>query len=88
MRESETFAQRAAECREQADAASLANVRERCLRAEAAWTVMAERSRRTEAARDVREAASASAAQAAVDCGRSGLFPAGEAEPLVVKIPT
>jgi hypothetical protein len=57
MRESELFSQRAAECRDQAGAADLANVRERCLRAEAAWTAMAQRSARSEAARDVREAA-------------------------------
>ncbi|MBY0302736.1 MULTISPECIES: hypothetical protein [Sphingomonas] len=56
MRDSEMFTQRAADCREQADAADLANVRDRCLRAEAAWTQMATRSLRTEAARDQREA--------------------------------
>lgn len=70
MRESELFAARAAEAREQAEAATLDNVRDRCLRAEAAWTAMAQRSTRTETARDSREAAAESARQAAVDCHR------------------
>ncbi len=54
MRDSELFMQRASNCREQAAEADLANVRERCLRAEAAWSVMAQRSLRTEAARDAK----------------------------------
>lgn len=54
MRDSEMFLQRAADCRDQADHAQLANVRDRCLRAEAAWSAMAQRSLRTEAARDAR----------------------------------
>lgn len=52
MRESQIFTGRAAECRKQADMATLANVRERCLRAEAAWIAMSARSLRIEAARD------------------------------------
>lgn len=55
MKESDVFSIRAAECREQAEASALANVRERCLRAEAAWTAMATRSRRSEDARAARE---------------------------------
>ena len=74
MRESQLFFTRAAECREQADAATLDNVRERCLRAEAAWTAMAERSLRTETSRDAKEAAALAAEQAAVDSGRYDLI--------------
>lgn len=47
----------AAKCREDADAATLDNVRERNLRAEAAWLAMAERQERVDAARHMREAA-------------------------------
>ncbi|MDQ1231311.1 MULTISPECIES: hypothetical protein [unclassified Sphingomonas] len=54
MRDSEMYLQRAADCRHQADESDLANVRDRCLRAEAAWSAMAQRSLRTEAARDAR----------------------------------
>ena len=57
MRESELFETRAAQCQADADAATLDNVRERSLRAGRAWADMADRSRRTEAARAVREAA-------------------------------
>lgn len=56
MRDSDTYAAHAARCHEEADAAELDNVRERALRAEAAWTAMADRSRKTEASRDAREA--------------------------------
>ena len=41
--------------RADAEAATLANVRERCLRAEAAWLDMATRQERVETARAVRE---------------------------------
>lgn len=41
--ESELCRARAAQARAEADAATLDNVRERCLRAEAAWIAMAER---------------------------------------------
>ena len=44
----QTCLDRAAVARAEADAASLPNVRERCLRAEAAWTEMADRADRTE----------------------------------------
>ncbi len=47
----ETFLARAAEARADAEAATLENVRERCLRAEAAWTEMAARAQRTETMR-------------------------------------
>lgn len=46
----------AAKCREDADAATLDNVRDRNLRAEAAWLAMAERQERVDTARAVREA--------------------------------
>jgi hypothetical protein len=39
---------RAALARAEAEAATLPNVRDRCLRAEAAWTEMADRAERTE----------------------------------------
>ena len=42
---------RAAQCRAEADAANLDNVRERCLRAEDAWNHMADRAAHTEAMR-------------------------------------
>lgn len=44
--------ERAAQARADAQAASLDNVRERCLRAEAAWLAMADRARRTARMRD------------------------------------
>ena len=47
---------RAAQCRAEADAATLDNVRERCLRAEDAWTRMADRAAKTEAMRRDKEA--------------------------------
>jgi hypothetical protein len=42
------FSARAEEARAEADAATLANVRDRCLRAAAAWEAMAARARRTD----------------------------------------
>ena len=56
MRDSDTFTAHATRCHDEADAATLDNVRDRALRAEAAWTAMAVRSRKTEASRDAREA--------------------------------
>jgi len=47
---------RAAEARADAEAAVLANVRERCLRAAAAWDVMADRATRTDRMRAQAEA--------------------------------
>lgn len=49
---SDFYLTRAAESARDAEAAGLANVRERCLRAEAAWLAMAERILQSEAARD------------------------------------
>jgi hypothetical protein len=45
------FAARAEEARAEADAATLDNVRDRCLRAAAAWEAMAARARRTDVMR-------------------------------------
>ncbi len=55
MPDSETFAAHAARCRQEADDASLTNVRDRALRAEAAWNAMAQRSLKSEASRDARQ---------------------------------
>jgi len=60
MTDRETFLARAAAARQDADSALLDNVRERCLRSEAAWSEMAARAERTEkmrAARDAEKAA-------------------------------
>jgi hypothetical protein len=46
------FHARAAEARADADKATLSNVKERCLRAEAAWIAMADRADRAARARD------------------------------------
>jgi hypothetical protein len=42
------YTERAAECRRQADAATLANVRDRCLSSALAWEGMADRAQQTE----------------------------------------
>ena len=55
MNESNLYRSRAEQCRAEADAATLENVRERCLRAESAWIAMAERGERTDAMRLSRE---------------------------------
>lgn len=55
MNESNLYRARAEQCRAEADAATLENVRERCLRAESAWIAMAERGERTDAMRLSRE---------------------------------
>ena len=48
------YRDRAAQARADADSATLGNVRDRCLRAEAAWTEMADRIVRTEKMRSER----------------------------------
>ncbi len=55
----EAYRTRAAVERANADAATLDNVRDRCLRAEQAWTAMADRAERTTEQRLIREAATA-----------------------------
>ena len=59
QKDPELFLARAEEARAQADAATLDNVRERCLRSEAAWRDMAERAAKTEKMRSDQEAAKA-----------------------------
>ena len=61
MRATDGFRENAARCRADADAAVLDNVRERNLRAEAAWLAMAERLERIDTARIQRENAVISA---------------------------
>jgi len=64
----EAYRARAAVERANADAATLDNVRERCLRAESAWTAMADRAERTTEQRLIREAATARRSEtAAID---------------------
>ena len=55
------YLDRAEEARRDADAATLDNVRDRCLRSEAAWTEMAARAGRTQTMRAKVEAAKAAA---------------------------
>jgi hypothetical protein len=59
MRDSDVFSNNARSAHADAEAATLDNVRERCLRAEQAWTKMADRSRAFEISRDARVAATA-----------------------------
>ena len=56
MAQSQDYRQNAARCRVEADTATLDNVRDRCLRAEAAWLDMAIRQERVDTARAAREA--------------------------------
>ena len=66
MTNEEIYLARAAEAQHDADAATLANVRERCLRSQAAWAGMATRAGRTEKMRvrlDAEKAAGAVPAQ-------------------------
>ena len=63
----EFYLARAAEAKRDADAATLANVRDRCLRSEAAWRSMAERAERTEKMRAKSEADKAAAVFAAAE---------------------
>ena len=44
----EFFLARAAQARDEGEAATLAHVRERCRRSEAAWTALADKARRSE----------------------------------------
>jgi hypothetical protein len=59
MKDLDNYRRLAAEARADADRAQLANVRERCLRAEAAWIIMAERAERTARLREAHEIAKA-----------------------------
>lgn len=62
LTDKETYLARAADARRDAEATSLDNVRDRCLRSAAAWTEMAERAERTEHMRATLAAAKAKAA--------------------------
>jgi predicted RNA polymerase sigma factor len=55
-----TYRQQAEQARADADAATLDNVRDRCLRAEAAWLAMAERQERIDTGRAGRTPAASS----------------------------
>ena len=59
MSEAHLYRARAEECRVQAEATTLQNVRERCLRAAAAWIAVAERGERADALRANQEKAKA-----------------------------
>ncbi|HXH52327.1 MAG TPA: hypothetical protein VNH53_02705 [Sphingomicrobium sp.] len=61
MKDRDIYLMRAAEARAEAEAAVLDNVRQRCLRSEAAWTEMADRAERTEKMRARLEAEKAKA---------------------------
>ena len=53
------YLDRVAQARADADAATLDNVRDRCLRSEAAWKQLADRAAKTEQMRSAQEAAKA-----------------------------
>jgi len=61
----EFFLTRAAQARADAEAATLAHVRERCLRSEAAWTALADRAERGERLKEAEAERKAEAAGAA-----------------------
>ena len=63
--QSDFYNARAADARADADAATLDNVRDRCLRAAAAWEGMADRASRTDKMRTRQEAEKAAARAAA-----------------------
>ena len=67
MSDAPLFRARAEECRTQAEESSLQNVKERCLRAAAAWEAMAARARRTDTMR-AKQIADKEAAQAEHAC--------------------
>jgi hypothetical protein len=65
MKDREVYLLRAEQARAEADAATLDNVRDRCLRAEAAWMEMAARADRTERMRAAQVAHKAALAESA-----------------------
>jgi hypothetical protein len=67
LRDRDLYRLRAEQARAEADEATLDNVRDRCLRAEAAWMEMAARAERTEKMRADQLAAKAALADAAQD---------------------
>lgn len=82
MKDHHLFLLRAAEARSEAEASLLENVKERCLRSEAAWTEMAARAERTEQRRLEREAEKAARH---ADCGEF-TFVKIPTEPLAVPV--
>ena len=64
LKDRDVYLLRAEQARAEADEATLENVRERCLRAEAAWSEMAMRAERTEKMRADQLAAKAAAQEA------------------------
>ncbi|HVL79606.1 MAG TPA: hypothetical protein VM346_10030 [Sphingomicrobium sp.] len=69
LTDKETYLARAAEAKEAAEAATLDNVRDRCLRSEAAWSAMATRAARTERMRADQLAKKAAEADAGAPLG-------------------
>lgn len=67
LKDRELYLLRAEQAHAEAQEATLENVRERCLRAEAAWMEMASRAERTEKMRATQLAAKAALLQGAVD---------------------
>jgi hypothetical protein len=65
LKDREVYLLRAEEARTQAEEATLDNVRDRCLRSEAAWMEMAARAERTERMRATQAAEKAALAAAA-----------------------
>lgn len=65
LKDRELYRLRAEQARAEAEQATLENVRERCLRAEAAWMEMADRADRTEKMRAATLAAKAALAESA-----------------------
>lgn len=61
MSQADFYRQQAEKARHDAEATTLGNVRDRCLRAMDAWIEMADRAERVAHEREVREAASAAA---------------------------
>jgi hypothetical protein len=67
LKERELYLLRAEQAHAEAEKATLDNVRERCLRAEAAWMEMAMRAERTEKMRATQLAAKAALLQSAAE---------------------
>lgn len=65
LKDRDLYRVRAEQARAEAEQATLENVRERCLRSEAAWMEMAARAERTEKMRADQAAAKAALAEAA-----------------------
>ena len=66
----EFFLARAAQAHDEAEAATLSHVRERCRRSEAAWTALADKARRSEQLRTEEAERKAAVAAAATEEGQ------------------